>query len=203
MLLPDPEEASSYQLIMFDTLTSTSYYFYETVLSEFCEIEHVDSLYDDVIKEYQQIVQDEEVYDWADPPEILLDSSMEINGYYGKEVWMKSQFSHLTFRSRMVLKGKYLYHLFSFLSKDLWDDPKVDRFFEGFSLGDIAAVGDPFSSKKMLILEGLASTDSIRQLYAKSTFAKYDFQQRDSALLISLLDQEYGDEANIQTQCWN
>ena len=198
MLLPDPEQASSYQLIMFDSLTSMSYYLYETVLSDFCELEHADSLYYGVIKDYQQILQDEDVYDWADPPEILLDSTIEINGYYGKEVWMKSRFSHLTFRSRMVLKGKYLYHLFSFLSKDLLDDPKVDRFFEGFSLGDVAAEGDPFSSKKMMILEGLASTDSIRQLYAKSTFAKYSFLETDSALLLSLLNQKFGDEGHLQ-----
>ena len=190
----DYYEQSGRQVLSYDSLTSTTYYFYEIMLSDFWEVPNADSVFQKVIDEYRESVVDELVFDEEGPAEIVHEETIEIAGFPGKEIWLKSPSSHLTFRCRMALKGKYLYYGFAFLPEDLLTDSHTQTYFESFQLSAEPTEEQIFSNKKMTIIEGLSSSDSVRQLFAKSAFKDYEFPLSDTTLLLNLLDKNYGDE---------
>ncbi|RFZ85448.1 TraB/GumN family protein [Mucilaginibacter terrenus] len=126
---------------------------------------------------------------------LVRDSAITVNGIGGHDFLIKAKESSNMHRYRLFISNDDVVYLSSYQSgKELYSD-QSNMFFNSISKINETAPISLASSKAQLILNDLASTDSVTYKYARGALSYYKFQRDELPLLYKALHRSYDDDS--------
>ena len=169
-----------------DSATGTSYVWSHTVYSEYAQIAHKDSLFEEIIQHYTQMDETQ--------GQVVSLRNISYQGHPGKTCIIQTPQKHTVLRLQLVLAGNHLFVGLAALAPDQMESREQQSFFQGLQVSDSLPYVDLLADKTQKILLDLRSPELERRLLAKSTLKHYSFSPADSIDIMEAARKLYGDE---------